>query len=365
MVMAAGMAVVGVSIENARWISVVAASFSAPLMFLLARRFMPHGVAVLAGVGCAVYPTLAEASRHAESEAYFVPLLLLASLLSTRAYDSRLLKAWLIAGVAWGLAALVRPHAAPMAGMIAVYLLWRVGWRPAVVLAAGTFLCLLPWVVRNQLVLGHPVLLATESGETLLGANNPYVLADPKLHGMWISPVRVAEYAARLRLISDEVDRNEAQVSMAVDYLKANPEVVPRLVFYKLLRWLTPIPASGGMNRVIVLSSYGVLLALLGAGAFLGVYRNTYPLHQALLCTFVLLVVTAVYWGGLTRGRLPLEILWIPWAAASVRAMGPRLSSAARRWIPRWRSRATREPGSNSSRRPACSDRRTEAGPAQ
>jgi hypothetical protein len=25
--------------------------------------------------------------------------------------------------------------------------------------------------------------------------------------------------------------------------------------------------------------------------------------------------ITMVYWGALTRGRLPLEILWLPWAS--------------------------------------------------
>jgi hypothetical protein len=54
---------------------------------------------------------------------------------------------------------------------------------------------------------------------------------------------------------------------------------------------------------------------LLAVGAFRGAFRSSVPLHLCLICSAVLTLVTAVYWGALTRGRMPLEILWIPWGA--------------------------------------------------
>jgi len=37
-----------------------------------------------------------------------------------------------------------------------------------------------------------------------------------------------------------------------------------------------------------------------------------------LIWTFVLIGITVVYWGILTRGRLLLELVWIPWACLTV-----------------------------------------------
>ena len=44
---------------------------------------------------------------------------------------------------------------------------------------------------------------------------------------------------------------------MAWKYLKENPRVVPLLAFYKLERWLTPITVSGGLVRLLVITSCG------------------------------------------------------------------------------------------------------------
>ena len=220
-----------------------------------------------------------------------------------------------MAGISWGLTVMIRPHGLPIAGLIVLYLVFRKQWRQGALIAMGVAVFLVPWVVRNQMILGHPVILATESGETMLGSNNPYVLNDPELHGMWISPLKVTDYADRLRPIRDEVERSRVQNEIAMDFLGRNPSSIPTLAYYKLRRWLTPVTVSGGLARLLVLASYGTLLVLLTAGLVLRVYRPSGALVLSLLSTLVFLAVAAVYWGGLTRGRLPLEILWIPWGA--------------------------------------------------
>ncbi len=316
LVLALGMKLFGSSVATARFISAVFSALAAPLMYLLARRIAPYQAAVLAGLACAVYPTYVYYSLRIFSEPYFIPMFLLSLLITSYAVDSD--KSWssFIAGIAWGLTAMIRPHAVPMAGLIAIYLIviHRQRLRGTFVVL-GVVMFLVPWLIRNELVLGHPVLLATESGETLLGSNNPYVVADPELHGMWLSPMKIPEYTERLRPIRDEVERSRVQAEIAMDYLKTNPGNIPLLAYYKLRRWLTPVTVSRGLIRFLVLASYGTLLALLAAGLVLRVFARSASLSIALLCTFVFLLITAVYWGGLTRGRVPLEVLWIPWGA--------------------------------------------------
>jgi hypothetical protein len=196
--------------------------------------------------------------------------------------------------------------------------IYRKKYRLALGLVAGVAVFLGPWFVRNLTVLGHPIVLSTEGGETFLGSNNPYVVAEGRHYGMWVAPTGIPEYRERLRPIQDEYRRDRAQYAIGMRYLAERPGVIPRLVLSKWARWLTPVTRTGGMIRVTVLGTYGLMLALLAVGAARGLYRGAAGLHLVLLCTAAQVIVTAVYWGNLVRGRLPLEVLWIPWAVMTV-----------------------------------------------
>jgi hypothetical protein len=102
---------------------------------------------------------------------------------------------------------------------------------------------------------------------------------------------------------------------MAVEFLRSHPEAIPELALRKLWRWLTPITNSGVRNQILVLASYGTLLVLLALGLVRGSIRPSQLLVGALAITVASCVITAVYWGNLTRGRMPIEIVWLPWAS--------------------------------------------------
>jgi 4-amino-4-deoxy-L-arabinose transferase-like glycosyltransferase len=310
----------GASIRAARCTSIVISSFSVPLMFIFARQAAARGAALMAALACCVYPAWVYAGPTILSEPYFLPAMLVALILSVRAAQSTACLPALMAGAAWGAATLIRPHGLLM-GLAIALLLLRGGWRRSLVFVAATLLILMPWAVRNEICFGHPVLLATEGGETLLGSNNPYILADASLHGMWVSPLRVPEYRDRLSLVHDDIERDHLQRSMAMAFVSSHPFEIPRLVAYKLARWLTPITVTGGLVRVLVLCSYGLLLVLLAVGARMQLLKPSAALTQAAACSLVLTILTAMYWGGLTRGRLPLEIIWLPWGASVVCAI--------------------------------------------
>lgn len=212
---------------------------------------------------------------------------------------------------------LTRPHALPMLVLIVLLALVSRRWKIACLHVVAFLVMILPWTVRNYIVFHRFESLETCSGETLLGANNPYVLSNPALHGMWISPLGIPQYRSRLKSVHDDFQRSELQRSIALQFLRGHPTEIPRLVVYKLWRWLTPITGSRGAVRWLVLLSYGSLLALLALGLPLGVFKPTIELKLALLCTLALAVSTMVYWGNLTRGRIPLEFIWLPWACAA------------------------------------------------
>jgi len=88
---------------------------------------------------------------------------------------------WGVVGVLCGLTALCRPSIWPFWGVIGVFLIVRaVSSRctretcVAAVLWCGLLgLTVLPWVIRNQWVMGSPLLTTTHGGYTLWLANNP------------------------------------------------------------------------------------------------------------------------------------------------------------------------------------------------
>ena len=335
MLMGMGMALFGQKYMVARLASMVFGSFAAPLMYSFVRRFASQPPALIAGLGVILHPVLVFNTVALMSEPFFVPALLLALILTLQATDSRTSLSGLWAGLAWGLAIMIKPHAAPMAFLIMLYLFARSSWKVATCLAAGVVIVLVPWVIRNTVTLGYPVLFATEGGETFLGANNPYVLEDPDTWGMWRGPISIEEYRVRLLPIRGEVERNKEQFAIAMEYLKANPGIILKLVSRKLLRWFNPITDTAGAIRFVVLGSYGALVLLLAIGAFRGTYQSSVALHIVLLCSLVLVAITAVFWGTLTRGRIPLEVLWIPWAAITVwNLIHPRFTQKFKAYLP-------------------------------
>lgn len=302
----------------ARLIGIVVSSFSAPLMYRFALRVAPPVPAIFAGLCCAVYPTWLFISGPAlTSEAFLAPLLLLSLLLTLRTLDSCALGAAFISGAAWGAATLVRPIVAPMAGIVALYLASRAGWKRGLLLCAGFALILCPWLIRNYFAFGRP-LLSTQGGEVFLGTNNSYVIDVPVRHGAWVQPADLPQYRDKLEGIVDEVRLNNLEYDLGLDFLRENPRVIPRLIFYKLVRWLTPVTETPGLARVSVLASYGPLLLFLFVGLFEGIYKRSVALDLVLIWTAVLTAMTIVYWGILTRGRFFLELVWIPWACLSL-----------------------------------------------
>jgi 4-amino-4-deoxy-L-arabinose transferase-like glycosyltransferase len=328
--MAMGFELFGTSVMVARLCSVFAGAFAAPLMYIFARQVVDGPAALVASLICLLHPVWNYAAPDLMSEPYFIPALLLSVLMTIRAFPVQRQgqrdkgRAALLAGLCWGATALLRPQALPLAMLFAAMALWRGNRRTAALLALGTVLSFSPWPIRNYVAFGRLELLETVSGETFLGANNPRVLSDPAMHGMWISPMAFPEYRQRLADVHNDFERRNIQNQIAMRFLIDNLSSLPRLVVYKLWRWLTPVSGVGGITRIVIFVSYGSFLVLLAAGVPLGVYRQSIALQLALLITAAYFLITIVYWGILTRGRLPLEMIWTPWVASTADALWTR-----------------------------------------
>ena len=83
-----------------------------------------------------------------------------------------------LSGLVLGTATLCRPTFLVWTALVVIFIAiyyerWQ-GVNRAAVMVAGFLVVLLPWVIRNQQVMGRAVLATTHGGYTLLLGNNPY-----------------------------------------------------------------------------------------------------------------------------------------------------------------------------------------------
>lgn len=143
---------------RARFVQAILDVGTVLLVFLLGRRVLPYGWAVLAALLTAVSPHLISATTYLLTETLFTFLMLLALWLVVLAAR----RAWIapLAGAVLAAAALTRPTLQFVPLFVAALLLWvlgwRKGWRTAGALLLGFILLWTPWTLRNIMATGQP-----------------------------------------------------------------------------------------------------------------------------------------------------------------------------------------------------------------
>ena len=170
------------------------------VVYLLGCRIASRPAGLLAAFAVAVYPPFIHSvgALYSEPPAMFtLPAAVLAFLW---AGEQPRLRAWLLPGFLFGLTALIRPEYLLVGVAFAVLALIRIGRergrRPglagAALLVAALLLPIVPWAVRNQVVLDRTVPISTGGGKalyvgTFLPADGEYqrvkaILAERYLH---------------------------------------------------------------------------------------------------------------------------------------------------------------------------------------
>jgi len=180
------------------------------------------GVLALAVVGFS--PLTLILTLTSSSEAAFGAFLF-AGLAATVAAENRrrcsIVPTATVAGLTIGYACLIRP---PGLLSAAVGLTWLAGmgrapraWLVACLLfVTGASAAILPWTVRNYMVLGKPLLISSNGGEVFYSAN---VVSSAALGGAYMP-----ENYRRLRsLVPDEVKRNTLGFVYGVQYIAEHP----------------------------------------------------------------------------------------------------------------------------------------------
>jgi hypothetical protein len=239
-------------------------------------------------------------------------------------------------GVGIGLATLVRGEAI---GLLVVLLVpvalqlprqRRLRLTSAGVVVAVALLTIAPWSLRNSLTMHQPVLVSTEDGPVIGGANCDATYRGSDL-GYWrsdcLAPGRDRNQAARsARLRSD-----------GLDYARAHATRVPAVEGVRLLRtfgiWQPRrhVFFSEGRTlpgRTIAMLAVWVVLALGAAGAW--AMRKRAPGTLAILLAPVVLAIgTSLVAFGYPRFRYAADVSLIVLGAALVERLG-RAAAAGR-----------------------------------
>jgi 4-amino-4-deoxy-L-arabinose transferase-like glycosyltransferase len=169
------------------------------------------------------------------SEVLFTALLLTIVYLTLKLRGGRWgIWGWLFVGILCGASILVRPVTLlfPLVIFIFLFVVRKVSLKSSLLrtllVVFGLLLVLLPWTVRNKQVLGHWILVSTNSGYNFWIGNNP------EAKGTF-----TPEVADVLNLIDSEVERYYLGYREGFDFIISNPHkfllLIPRKLFYLFL----------------------------------------------------------------------------------------------------------------------------------
>lgn len=336
--------------DTIRVLHAFAGAATAVLIYLLGKRCHGRAAGILAGGFFAINPTALFHANSLMSETLATLWLTAHLAVSLRFADDRRVSTAILAGLLLGAAILTRPNFALLIPLHAVWAFWivrthavgdvaRVGsdleghlaprrpfWRGlavALAIPAVAALCLSAWVARNRVVMGAYV-VATVNGGPLLSGNNDVTANDPKYMGYELYEGNLPQYKEILAEagLKGEVERDRVARRLAWEWVSANTDKLPRLLWHKFLRSWTPFmqPHTPARERLAMLVSWGPILVLFAIGVFpalVGYLRDHHAgwlLHLALL-GFV--VLTLVYY-GCSRFRAPYEPACVVIAAATL-----------------------------------------------
>ncbi len=319
----------------------------------LARAIGGRFLGGVAGWAMALYPTYVLMTSIPESVVLFVACMAALLLLAWRMRQEPTPGRAVLTGLALGLMTLGRPQALLLLPVLVLWLTmgrfrWPALWRNAGLLCLAAGLVVVPWVVRNWLVLQTPVLVSTNGGRTIWLGNNPFttgsggavyadLLADYQGTERDPNGPRIIEFPGpyplpheldgRVESLSEtELDRSMYRA--AWDYVRRHPGEWLKLEARKIVSfwWFRPNvgsnPNYASQWKAVYRFVYaGVLiLALLG----LLVSRRRWRRYLMLYSVLIVYGGVCLVFHVLTRFRWEVEFILLIFMALAVTSLWTR-----------------------------------------
>lgn len=206
---------------------------------------------------------------------------------------------------------------------------WRalIAWCGALAIALAATL---PWIVRNYLVFGVPILTSTHGGYTLwLGQNPVYyaeVVAGP--HAVWpeASFQRWTQSNLDRTVGLNELERDRFYRDQALAWMRDHPGAAAQSIGYHVWSLWSPAPRK---ESLAVRWYCGVFYTALYVLAAFGLCQSLAWRPQSLLLPTSLVsftIVHAIYWSDV-RMRTPLVVVLAVLAGLALSAIRPQVAS--------------------------------------
>jgi hypothetical protein len=294
---------------------------SITMAFFIARRVTGRSIAGYVAAGAlALWPNLIFHTAVALTESLFLCLLLAALLPIVFGWWST---RWMIVtGVLLGAATLTRPVSLPVfPALFIVFVVGKVGWKRAMrdtaVVAACAFAVLLPWMIRNSIVM-HEFTMSTNTGDNLcmsrrVHGTGAFEFPNPRCDPPQFDSLERPEF---------ETERDAWGRKLAIDFVKEHPGEELHLVFRRLgatfqddADGLAAVESYGddpfmshGTRELLrtTATAYGALAGILGvAGLAVLLARGRTPAAVVLVLTGVGMLIPPIVFFGDPRFHVP------------------------------------------------------------
>ena len=293
------------------------AVFSLNLLFALVGAFAARKLVMdvwgaqaglMAALLWALYPPYVYYTAFAMGETAHFTMLILSTLtiLSAGRGESR----GFLAGISLGVFFLIRATAFFLIPLQLLFLVWRKRWKALLYYSAGFLLAVSPWVVRNWISMGEPVLMPTKGALNLLSRNDPDILA---IEGV-IVPENITVHNRELLQypsidsIPGELARSRALGEAGRKYVLSNLELMLWLAKSRAAGFLAPGGSTLGSRGMLA----GLIIYPIMLYGFVGLWRNrNHPESVFLFAIFVLYLLVHVLAHGGVRYRLPVDSVFL------------------------------------------------------
>lgn len=284
------------------------------LIAALARRAGDERAGVVAAFVAALYPPLVWIPAYMLSETLYSALALAAALALWTAMRAEAefpartaVRRYFAAGIATGLAALVRPATLPFLGLAVVALSARRSIAGAAALFLGSALTIAPWAAFKTLEAHRLVLIASEGGVTFWTGNHPLAIGE----GDMAANPQIRQANDRLRALHPALTPEKLEsiyYQEAFGFIRSHPFRWAGLLTRKLFYLWIPIGPSYTLHSPLYhwasLTSYLSILPFAAAGWWWLARQTPQPVPLWLLGGSV--VLTCLVFSPQERFRIPV-----------------------------------------------------------
>jgi 4-amino-4-deoxy-L-arabinose transferase-like glycosyltransferase len=318
-VLLAGLDKIGLDGGDGRVLGVLTGGCAIIAVGLLGRRLAGARAGLIAAGIAALYPTLIAADGALMTESLYGALAGFALVAAYRLADRPSAGRAVVLGALVGLAALSRGEGLLLLPLLLVPLLRRPrGLRAAAVALLAFVVVLTPWTVRNWIEFDRPVLVATEGGETLAGANCDQAYHGDRI-GTWVFT------CVHFSPTGNEAAELNAAGHRAIRYARHHAGRLPLVAAARVARtWGAWAPFRTPEGRRPWVMDIGVglyfLLIPLGIYGFVRLRRRGVPVW-ILMTPVVTVTVTALISYGSVRFRHSAELTLVVLAGVALDAL--------------------------------------------